>query len=68
MDQTTQAIDQVRDNNIEFYELALQFSKGWIRANFKPFTAENIKKDFYKLGNERPRQPSVWGAVFQRIS
>jgi hypothetical protein len=67
MNQTNQAIDQVRDNNPEFYELALEYSKGWIRANLKPFTSEDIKKDFYKSGASPPREPSVWGAVFRQL-
>ena len=65
---TNEAVDRVRDNNLEYYNRVMAFAELWVKTKMKPFTSEDLKNDFYEVGNEQPRQPSVFGAVFRSLS
>lgn len=65
---TQKAIDQVRDNNIVYYENALSFATDWVKNQFKPFTSEDLKNAFYNAGNTPPAEPRVFGAVIRKLS
>jgi hypothetical protein len=65
---TNQAIDEVRDNNKLYYARVMDFAEDWSRRQFKLFTSEDLKADFYSEGNEPPTQPAVFGAVFRKLS
>jgi len=58
-----EAIETVKDNNREFYDLALELSRKWVSEQFKPFSSEDFR-NHSNLVLGQPRQPSVFGAVF----
>lgn len=61
-----QAIQQVQENNIEFYELAVDLARKWVSTQFKPFSSEDFR-NHSNLILGIPRQPSVFGAVFKTL-
>lgn len=65
---TNQAVEQVEENNKSYYNRLYAFAEEWVKTQMKPFTAEDLKRDFYKLGNSPPSQPSVFGAPFRKLS
>lgn len=65
---TDYAIDQVRDNNIEFYNKALSFGYGWVKTQFKPFTSEDLKEAFKNEIGSVTHEPRVFGAVFRALA
>lgn len=38
-----EAIQQVQENNIEFYELAVNLARRWVSLQFKPFSSEDFR-------------------------
>jgi len=65
---TQNAIDEVRDNNIDYYNDLLIFTYGWVRTKFKSFSSEDLKNDYFALGNDEPFEMRVFGAVFRKLS
>lgn len=65
---TNQAINQVRDNNLEYYENLFLFAQEWFKTQFKGVTSEDLKTAYYALKNDEPREPKVFGAVFRKLS
>jgi len=65
---TDEAIERVKENNRRYYDDLLIFFYGWYQLQFKPFTSEDLKRDYYALGNEPPHEPRVFGAVFRKLS
>jgi hypothetical protein len=58
-----EAIQQVQENNQEFYNLALDLARRWVSIQFKPFSSEDFR-NHSDLILGIPRQPSVFGAIF----
>lgn len=65
---TNEAVNQVRDNNFNYYSNVLVFAEIWVTTQMKAFTSENLKDAFYAAGNPKPKQPAVFGAVFIKLS
>lgn len=63
-----EAIETVKNGNKSYYLGCLGFAREWVSIQFKPFTSEDLKKAYFDFGNEEPRQPSVFGAVFNTLS
>ncbi len=64
---TEEAIQTVKDNNLEYYELAYDYACKWVSEKMKPFTSEDLSEDMYLvLGT--PNEPRVLGAVFRRLN
>jgi hypothetical protein len=61
-----EAIQQVQENNIEFYELAVNLARRWVSLQFKPFSSEDFR-NHSNLILGVPKQPSVFGAVFRTL-
>lgn len=65
---TNEAINRVKENNRKDHDKILLFATDWIKKQFKPFSSENLKNDYYSSGNENPSEPRVFGAVFRALS
>ena len=65
---TQNAIDKVKENNLKDHNSILAFATLWVKNQFKPFSSENLKQDYYSAGNENPSEPRVFGAVFRALS
>ena len=65
---TQQAIDQVRHNNKADYDAILNFAENFVKKQFKEFTNEDIKRNYYLAGNPIPKQVNVYGAVIRDLS
>lgn len=65
--ETEIAIEAVKLGNHEYYLKALQFSEGWVKITFKPFSSEDLKQAFYLAGNPEPDEPRVFGAVINEL-
>lgn len=65
---TQQAIDKVRDNNLETYNRILDFAKEWFKTQYKSVSSENLKSCYYLCGNTEVVEPRVFGAVFRKLS
>jgi len=65
---TQKAIDQVQQNNLQYFNEVLNFASDWVKTKFKAFSSEDLKKDYYSLGNQEPIEPRVYGAVFRALS
>lgn len=63
-----QAIETVKNGNLNDHIKIYGFAKEWVNTIFKPFTSENMKEAYYKLGNEPPNEPRVFGSVFNQLS
>ena len=61
-----EAIEQVKRNNIEFYELSLDLARKWVSTQFKSFSSEDFR-EHCNLILGVPKQPSVFGAVFRAL-
>ena len=61
-----EAIQTVKENNEEFYSLALDLARGWVARQFKTFSSEDFR-EHCNLILGIPRQPSVFGAVFNTL-
>ena len=61
-------IEQVRDNNKEYFDAVLFFAKSWSQKQFKAVSSDDLKKDYYAIGNEPPREPRVFGSIFAELS
>ncbi len=64
----TEAIQRVIDNNRADYDKILAFAIDWVKNQFKAFTNEHLKYDYYSAGNEIPRNVNVYGAVITELS
>lgn len=64
---TDEAIQQVEDNNKEYFDLALDYAKIWVSKQMKPFTSEDFSKDLYLILGY-PKELRVLGAVFKNLS
>jgi hypothetical protein len=65
---TNEAVNQVRDNNFNYYSKVLAFAEIWVTTQMKAFTSENLKEAFYKKGNTKPNEPRVFGSIFRELS
>jgi hypothetical protein len=65
---TNNAIEQVKQNNLNYYNRVIEFAEVWVTSQMRNFTSEDLKSAFFEKGNELPRQPAVFGAVFRRLS
>lgn len=65
---TNQAVEEVETNNKAYSDKLYTFAKNWIKKQFKPFTIEDLKEDFYNEGNGPPAQPAVFGVPFRKLS
>lgn len=65
---TDEAINRVKENNRRYYDDLLIFAYSWVKLQFKPFTSEDLKRDYYALGNAPPTEGRVYGAVFRKLS
>jgi hypothetical protein len=63
---TEEAIETVKENNREYYDLAIVYTERWIKEQFKPFTSEDLSSDMY-LVLGKPQQPRILGAIFQYL-
>ena len=63
-----EAIESVKNGDLNYYLKCLSFSREWVSKQFKPFSSEDLKQAYFELGNEEPRQPSIFGAVFNALS
>jgi hypothetical protein len=61
-----EAIQQVQENNIEFYELAVDLARRWVSTQFKPFSSEDFR-NHSNLILGIPKQPSVFGDDFKTL-
>jgi len=62
-----EAIESVKNGDIGYYETALCFARNWVEKQFKEFSSEEFKRDFYESGNLPPREPKIFGAVFKKL-
>ncbi len=60
---TEEAIDTVKTNNEEYYDLAIEYAVRWIADQWKEFTSEDLSADMY-LVLGKPEEPRVLGPVF----
>jgi len=65
---TNQAVESVKNNNIEHHKHILLFAIDWSKTQFKAFTSENLKDAYYSQGNPHPVEPRVFGSVFRELS
>ncbi len=65
---TNEAVNRVEENNKEYATRLFLFAEMWVKTQFKPFTSDDLKEAFYKDGNAPPRQPSVFGVPFRKLS
>ena len=65
--ETQNAIDKVRDNNKAYYLVAYEFAALWVKKQFKTFSSEDLKEDFYAAGYPKPKEPRVFGAVMTEL-
>lgn len=65
---TNQAVQQVEDNNKVYCEKLCAFSELWVKTQMKPFTADDLKRAYFKAGNAPPSQPSIFGTPFRKLS
>lgn len=65
---TNQAVEQVEENNKAYCDRLCAFAENWVKTQMKPFTADDLKKAFFNQGNAPPRQPSVFGVPFRKLS
>lgn len=61
-----EAIATVKENNQEYYELAVEYAEKWIETKFKPFTSEDLSADMY-LVLGIPDEPRVLGAIINNL-
>lgn len=57
-----EAIQTVKENNEDYFDLALNYAVKWVSERFSPFTSEDLSSDMY-LVLGYPREPRVLGAV-----
>jgi len=43
-----EAIESVKNGDIGYYETALCFARNWVEKQFKEFSSEEFKRDFYE--------------------
>jgi hypothetical protein len=67
-DKMNEAIEQVERNNQDYYNDCFVFAMTWVQSQFKSFTSEDLKEAYFGAGNEPPREPRVFGAVFNKLS
>ena len=65
--QTQTAIEQVEMSNQEHHDNIIAFARVWLCDRMKAFTSEDFKADYYEAGNEPPREPRVFGSVFNQL-
>ena len=65
---TNEAVQQVEDNNKVYCNKLCSFAEHWVKTQMKPFTADDLKRAFFKAGNPPPTQPSIFGAPFRKLS
>ena len=65
---TNQAVQQVEDNNKVYCDKLCAFAEIWVKSQMKPFTADDLKRAYYRAGNAPPSQPSIFGAPFRKLS
>lgn len=63
-----EAIDSVMDGDKDYYFKCLSFAYCWVTTQFKPFTSEDLKKAYFDIGNDPPREPKLFGAIFRALN
>lgn len=63
---TEKAIEQVKNNNHDFYLHALSFARDWVKTQFKKFSSEDLREAYY-LKNSKAREERFWGAVMNTL-
>lgn len=61
-----EAIETVKTNNEDYYDLAIAYAEMWINDIFKPFTSEDLSKDMYLVLGV-PDELRVLGAVINYL-
>lgn len=61
-----EAIQTVKENNQEYYDLAIGFAEKWISERNSPFTSEDLSFDMY-LVLGLPNEKRVLGAVMNHL-
>lgn len=60
-----------KDNQEKFkqtpYERIMEFAIGWVRVQFREFSAEEFKKAYFEIGNSEPEKRNIFGQVFMRL-
>lgn len=64
---TDEAIQTVKENNSEYYELGLNFACKWVAERMQPFTSEDLAKDMYLILGV-PEEPRVLGPIVRQLS
>ncbi len=65
---TNEAINEVKINNKAHYNSIYKFSISWVKNQFKAFTSDDLKREYYLKGYLKPNEPRVFGAVFRELS
>lgn len=50
------------------YTSILMFAKEWVRKQYRPFSANELRKSYYDAGNKEPENKNVYGMVFRSLS
>lgn len=62
-----EAIQTVKENNQEYYDLAIDYAVTWVSKRFYPFTSEDLSADMYLVLGV-PKEPRVLGAILRYLS
>lgn len=62
-----EALHRVRMANKEDYTKVFNFAVGWVKLQFKVFSANDFKKAYLEK-HELPQQVNVFGAVFNNLA
>jgi hypothetical protein len=63
----SEALHRVRMANKADYTKVFNFAVGWVKPQFKVFSANDFKKAYLEQ-NELPQQVNVFGAVFNNLA
>lgn len=63
-----EALESVTFGNKDDYLAIFNFAEGWVKKQFKVFSADDLKEAYFANGGSKPHQPSVIGAVFRDLS
>lgn len=62
-----EALNRVRMANKEDYTKVFNFAVGWVKLQFKVFSANDFKKAYLEK-HELPQQLNIFGAVFNNLA
>lgn len=63
-----EALLRVGMANKDDYCIIFNFAGGWVKTQFKVFSANDFRKSFLEAGNELPQQRNVIGSVFNNLA